>query len=144
MQDLNKTKHCVYRLDYHVVFVVKYRRKCITDEIGLFLIEECKKIVEKNNGVLVEGKSDCDHIHILISMPPSVRMSDVIGSLKNSTSRMVRKTYPEHLSKYLYGESFWSDSYYIATTGGANIETIRQYIENQGKPKRKYQKAIRT
>ena len=78
--------------------MVKYRRKCITDEIGMFLIEECKKIVEKNNGILVEGKSDGDHIHILISMPPSVKMSDIIGALKNSTSRMVRKTYSEHLS----------------------------------------------
>ena len=53
---------------------------------------------------------------------------------------MVRKEYAEHLNKFLWGHSFWSDSYYIGTTGGANLDTIQKYIENQGKPKRKYSK----
>ena len=141
---MNKGKHCVFQLDYHIVLVVKYRKKCLTKEIGDDIILKCKELVELNDGTLTEGNHDVDHIHLLVSLPPKICLSSFMGSLKNTTSRYVRKKYSSYLSKYLYGDSFWSDSYYVSTTGGASIETIKKYIENQGKPKRKYVKAQRT
>lgn len=141
---LQKGKHCVYDLNFHLVLVVKYRKKCINQEIGDFLISECKRLIEMYNGMLTEGNYDMDHIHLLISMPPTCKMDNFVGMLKNTLSRNVRKQYGEYLQQYLYGDSFWSDSYYLGTTGGANLETIRQYIEYQGQPKRKYIRANKT
>ena len=139
---LGKKRHCVYELTFHAVLVVKYRKKCITKEIGQYLIERSKIVIEKNGGHLIEGNSDIDHIHLLMSLQPDINLSNFMGSLKNTTSRMVRKEYNEHLNKYLWGESFWSESYYLGTTGGASLDVIQKYIEDQGKPKRKYSKRI--
>ena len=61
-----------------------------------------------------------------------------IGLMKQVTARLVRKNYREYLKDYLWGDSFWSDSYYLGSTGGANLEVIEEYIKKQGQPKRKY------
>ena len=137
-----KKRHCVYELTFHAVLVVKYRKKCITKEIGEYLIKRSEIVIEKNGGHLIEGNSDIDHIHLLLSLQPDLNLSNFMGSLKNTTSRMVRKKYKEYLDKYLWKESFWSDSYYLGTTGGASLDIIQKYIEDQGKPKRKYTKRI--
>lgn len=92
------------------------------------------------NGSLTEGNHDKDHIHLLLDMPPTCKMDDFIGMLKNTLARNVKKRYGDYLEQYLYGSSFWSDSYYLSTTGGANLDTVKQYIEQQGQPKRKYTK----
>jgi putative transposase len=138
--EMKKGNHSVYCLTYHVVFVVKYRKKCITPEIGNYLLDNAKRLLQLWDGELIEGNTDQDHIHLLISMNPKYELARYIGVLKNSLARNVRKQYGEYLKQFLWGESFWSDSYYIATTGGVNLDTIQKYIENQGKPKRKYTK----
>ena len=143
-QQLDKKRHCVFRLTFHAVLVVKYRRKCITQEIGQYLIDRSRVVIEANGGELIEGNSDIDHIHLLFSLQPDVNLSHFMASLKNTTSRMVRKTYGEYLSNYLYKDSFWSDSFYLSTTGGASIDVVQKYIENQGKPKRKYVKRAKS
>ena len=139
-QNLDKKRHCVFKLTFHAVLVVKYRRKCITEEIGQYLIDRSRVIIEANGGELIEGNSDIDHIHLLFSLQPDVNLSHFMASLKNTTSRMVRKTYGDYLSIYLHKDSFWSDRFYLSTTGGASIDVIQKYIEDQGKPKRKYVK----
>jgi putative transposase len=119
---------------------VKYRKKCITPEIGNYLLDNAKRLLQLWDGELIEGNTDQDHIHLLISMNPKYELARYIGVLKNSLARNVRNQYSEYLKQFLWGDSFWSDSYYIATTGGVNLDTIQKYIENQGKPKRKYTK----
>jgi putative transposase len=136
--EMKKGNHSVYCLTYHVVFVVKYRKKCITPEIGNYLLDNAKRLLQLWDGELIEGNTDQDHIHLLISMNPKYELARYIGVLKNSLARNVRNQYSEYLKQFLWGDSFWSDSYYIATTGGVNLDTIQKYIENQGKPKRKY------
>jgi putative transposase len=138
--EMKKGNHSVYCLTYHVVFVVKYRKKCITPEIGNYLLDNAKRLLQLWDGELIEGNTDQDHIHLLISMNPKYELARYIGVLKNSLARNVRNQYSEYLKQFLWGDSFWSDSYYIATTGGVNLDTIQKYIENQGKPKRKYTK----
>ena len=136
--EANRNKHCVYRLDYHIVFVVKYRRKCINDEIGAVLINEAKRIAELKGGVLIEGNHDIDHVHLLVSLPPNLNLADVIGTMKMAMSKVVRNRYGDYLKQHLWGDAFWTTSYYVATTGGANLETIRKYVESQGtKPRTK-------
>ena len=140
MTEYHKLRHCVYRLDYHIVLVVKYRKQCITDEIGTFLVDRSRIVAEAFGGDLIEGKADLDHLHLVISLPPAVCISDFVASLKNTTSRMVRKQYAEYLKQYLWGNSFWTDSYFISSTGGAALDIIMKYVESQGNPKRAYRK----
>ena len=75
---------------------------------------------------------EADHIHLLISAPPQICLSNVINSLKTSTSRLVRKQFAEELKPYYWKPYFWSRSYLILTSGGAPIEVIRKYIQEQG------------
>ena len=135
--DVKKSAHCAYILCYHVVFVVKYRRKCITDEIGAYLIEVAERVLRQWGCELIEGKSDQDHLHLLLTLDQVHPIGDRIGTLKNTTSRMVRKRYGDQIKKYLWKDSFWSDGYFISTTGGAGADTIKRYIEEQGKERKK-------
>ncbi|MCC2256184.1 IS200/IS605 family transposase [Ruminococcus sp. CLA-AA-H200] len=91
--------------------------------------------------------TDMDHIHLLVSLPPSAAPSVVVRTLKTQLSREVREQYTDHVRKYLYGENcpFWSSSYFIATTGSVSMETVKAYIDGQRTDahKRKYEKTGR-
>jgi putative transposase len=74
-----------------------------------------------------------DHIHLMISTKPTAQLTKIVNMLKGISSRTIRKEYENELSDILYGDSFWSDSYYIATAGNVSVDTIYKYIENQRK-----------
>ena len=135
-----KNRHSITQLTYHLVLVVKYRRNCINTELGNFLVENSRRLIRQKGGIFMEGNCDGDHMHVLMAMPPNVNMSDFVSSMKNTLSRLVHRDFGEYLKPYLWGEAFWSNSYYLGTTGGATLDVIRKYIEDQGKPKRKYVK----
>ena len=129
----NKNCHSLYNLEYHLILVTKYRKKCISPEIMSFLRKECKRLLTLQKIELLEMNGEADHIHLLISAPPQICLSNVINSLKTSTSRLVRKQFAEELKPYYWKPYFWSRSYLILTSGGAPIEVIRKYIQEQGK-----------
>ncbi len=95
-------------------------------------------VLKENRGSLIEANSDRDHIHLLIEVHPGNNLAKLIGVIKGITSHGIREKYSAKISSYLWGSSFWSDSYFIASTGGVSISVLKQYIENQGKPKFKY------
>ena len=128
--------HSVYNRTYHLVLVVKYRRKCISDEIGLFLVEEASRIVAGWGGTVLEGKADRDHLHLMVCLPPKYSLSSRIGTLKQLLGKAVRNKYQSYISRFLWGDSFWSDSYYIASVGDVNQEKVAEYIRNQGSDRR--------
>ena len=133
--------HSVYKLTYHVIFVTKYRKKVITDEIGDFMKNYAAYLCGRMNSELISAETDVDHMHLLISMPPDVAPVKLINSLKSQLSKEVRNTYRSHVEKYLWGDSpFWSASYFCATTGSVSLETVKKYIEEQRteEHKRKY------
>ena len=135
MDDLNRKRHAVYKLTYHAVFVIKYRRR-VMRQYATHLIEQCYQ------GKLLELNGEPDHIHILFELPATAAPSVVVCSLKTQLSKEVRAKFWDEIKDKLWKDSFWSDSYFITTTGGANIETLERYIQDQGieKPKRKYTK----
>ena len=135
---IRRERHRVWSLSYHAIFVVKYRKPCITDEIADFLLDEMRHLLEGWGGELIEGKADRDHLHLLFSLPPDKELARYIGLMKQVSARQVRKKYKEQLKEYLWRDSFWTDSYYLGSTGGANLEVIEEYIKKQGQPKRKY------
>lgn len=143
MEEYRRNRHAVYKLTYHAVFVIKYRRKVISDEVmecirnyASYLIEKCYE------GELIELNGEEDHVHILFELPTTATPSVVVCSLKTQLSKEVRRKYGDQIRDKLWRDSFWSDSYFLTTTGGANIETIEKYIQDQGieKPKRPYTK----
>lgn len=129
---LDKTQHSVYKLTYHLVLVVKYRRKVINTPIYNRLITIFNNIGSKYNIEIIEANFESDHIHILFKSHPNVNLQKFVNSYKSASSRLIKKEYPE-IKKQLWNAQFWKIGYFITTTGGASIETIKQYIENQSR-----------
>ena len=132
--DLRRGRHVVYNLHVHLVFVAKYRGKVFTKEIlgdmrGIF-----ESVCTDFEAQLVEFDGEDDHVHLLVNYPPKVSISKLVNSLKGVSSRMIRqKNYPS-IKQKLWGGALWSPSYFAGSCGGAPIEIIRQYIEQQKTP----------
>lgn len=131
MHELDNNNHSVFSLNYHLVLVVKYRRKVIDDTISDRLKDIFVKISPSYNISVVEWNHDIDHIHILFKAQPNSELSKFINAYKSASSRLIKKEFPQIRSK-LWKEYFWSRSFCLITTGGANIETIKKYIQSQG------------
>ncbi len=128
---LDNNNHSVFLMYYHLVFVVKYRRKVIDDQISGRLKEIFEYISPSYNISLQEWNHDSDHIHILFKGQPNSELSKFINAYKSASSRLIKKEYPRITDK-LWKEAFWSKSFCLLTTGGAPIEVIKKYIEKQG------------
>lgn len=125
--------HCVYDLQYHLVLVTKYRKKCLTGE----LLEELNTIfadlAQKWDCEIREFGGEADHVHLLLSAHPSLELSRLINNWKTISSRLLRKKYPKQLGKYYLKPALWTRAYCLLSSGGATIETIQNYIKKQGK-----------
>jgi len=118
-------------MHYHLILVVKYRRKVIDEEISNRLKEIFERIQPKYNITLQEWNHDKDHIHVLFKGNPNTEISKFINAYKSASSRLIKKEYPQ-IRKQLWKEYFWSRSFCLLTSGGAPIEVIKKYIEQQG------------
>ena len=129
-QKLDKTQHSVYKLTYHLVLVIKYRRKVINTSIYNRLMDIFRYIGLKYDIVVLESNFESAHIHILFKSSPNINLQKFVNSYKSASSRLIKKEYPE-IKEKLWKSHFWKIGYFITTTGGANIETVKQYIEKQ-------------
>ncbi len=129
--ELDNNNHSVFLMYYHLVFVVKYRRKVIDEPISGRLKEIFEYISPSYNISLQEWNHDSDHIHILFKGQPNSELSKFINAYKSASSRLIKKEYPKITDK-LWKEAFWSKSFCLLTTGGVSIEAIKKYIEKQG------------
>ena len=132
--DLDNNTHSVFLLQYHLVFVVKYRRQVFDDGISSRAKEIFEYIAPNYNITLEEWNHDKDHIHILFKAHPNTEISKFINAYKSASSRLLKKEFPQIRQK-LWKEHFWSQSFCLLSAGGAPIEVIRQYIETQGENK---------
>ena len=128
---LRSNNHSVFAIHFHLILVVKYRKKVITDAISNRLKDIFSYIEDDYNITLEEWNHDIDHVHILFRSHPNTNISKFINAYKSASSRLIKKEYPSIRTK-LYKEAFWSQSFCLISTGGANIETIKKYIESQG------------
>ncbi len=131
---LDNNNHSVFLMYYHLVLVVKYRRKVIDDDISLRLKEIFEYISSGYNICLQEWNHDKDHVHILFKAQPNSELSKFINAYKSASSRLVKKEYPQ-VRENLWKEYFWARSFCLLTTGGAPVEVIKRYIESQGEVK---------
>lgn len=131
---LDTNAHSVFLLHYHLILVVEYRRQVFTDEISERAKEIFSYIAPSYKIELVEWNHDKDHVHILFKGQPKTEMSKFINAYKSASSRLLKKEFPIIRQK-LWKEMFWSQSFCLLSSGGAPIEVIKEYIENQGQKK---------
>lgn len=131
MNNLDHNGHSVYLLYYHLIMVVKYRRKVIDDDISSRAKEIFSYIACRYGIELEEWNHDRDHVHVMFRAQPKTEISKFINAYKSASSRLLKKEYPKIREK-LWKGAFWSQSFCLLTTGGAPVETIRAYIESQG------------
>lgn len=132
MYKLDKSTNSVYSLNYHFIAVVKYRRKIfIDDDIVEDLKQIVKQISDEYSVEILEQECGDDHIHILFRAKPTLIFKDYIQALKGRSARYLRSKYSDRLKGILWGEHFWSPSYFLATTGNVTIDVLKEYVENQ-------------
>lgn len=129
---LDSNNHSVFLLHYHLVMCIKYRRKVIDNSISNRLKEIFVDIAPNYGVELLEWNHDIDHVHLLFKAKPNTEISKLLNAYKSASSRRIKNEFPS-IRKYLWKEYFWSKSYCLVTTGGAPLEVVKQYIENQGK-----------
>ena len=129
--ELDSNNHSVFLMYYHLILVIKYRRKVIDDEISKRLKEIFEKICLNYNIFIQEWNHDIDHVHILFKGHPNSELSKFINAYKSASSRLIKKEFC-YISEKLWEEHFWARSFCLLTTGGAPIEVIKKYIESQG------------
>lgn len=135
--DFNTGRHVVFVLHAHLVFSTKYRRGVLTDRVRDFLHPVMAKICTDFEAELEAFYGEDDHVHLLISYPPKVALSTLVNSLKGASSRLIRKERFPEVSSRLWGDHFWSPSYCVVSCGGAPLDVIKRYLEQQRAPDRK-------
>jgi len=124
----------VYSLSIHLVFVSKYRRKVIDAVMLARLKEIFADTCMKWDCELSEFNGEQDHCHLLVAINPKVLISSFANNLKTVSSRLIRKEFPDRCAQFYKKPVFWKIGYFVSSTGGANLETIKRYIQNQDSP----------
>lgn len=130
MYPINKARHSAYLLHAHIVFVTKYRRKVLGDLHLARLAEVAAEVCRDFDAELKEVDGEADHIHLLIEYGPKVQLTKIINSLKAVTSRRLRSEFNDLREAYSK-PVLWSRSYFVSSCGGAPLEVVAQYIQNQ-------------
>ena len=128
---LDNNAHSVFLLHYHLILVIKYRRRVFDNLISSRAKEIFECIAPNYHITLMEWNYDADHIHILFRAHPKTEISKFINAYKSASSRLIKKEFPEVRQK-LWNEYFWSQSFCLITAGGAPLTVLKQYIESQG------------
>ena len=125
-------RHNKTLLLYHIVFPIKYRKKVITDAIGISLKNICMEISEQYEISFIEIGYECEHVHFLLQSIPTYSVSELVIKLKSLTARELFIRHPD-IKKQLWGGSFWTSGYYANTVGlYGSQEVIQTYVSNQG------------
>ena len=127
--EIKKLEHSSYRCQYHIVFAPKYRRKVIYGELKADIGKILRKLCNEKKVEIIEAEACADHIHMLVSIPPYLSISQFMGYIKSKSALMI---FDRHANlKYKYGNRhFWATGYFVDTVG-KNEKIIKEYIRNQ-------------
>ena len=134
-REYHTKKHCKYMIKLHIIFVTKYRKGLLTGEIDDNIKQIIYDISKKEDSLFsIESmETDQDHVHMLVDVDPSVSATSIVSRIKQMSTIEIWKKHGEELKKSYWKENtFWSDGYFVCSTGDANMETIKKYIEEQG------------
>ena len=127
-----KGSHTVYDLKYHIVWITKYRKPILRGEIAKHLRELVRQTCASLDVEIVSGHVATDHVHLLVSVPPHLAVSELVQRLKGRTSRLMLMAFDE-LKRQFWGRHLWARGYFVASSGNVTDEVIKQYIEAQEK-----------
>jgi putative transposase len=134
INEIRSGRHCKFNLHVHLVFVAKYRKKIFNKTASYILNMIFSKVCDDFGAALVEMEAEHDHVHLLIEYPPKIAIVTLVNSLKGVSSRLLRKHLPD-ITKHYWKGFLWSPSYFAASYGGAPINIVKQYIQQQNVPK---------
>jgi len=124
-------RYCVFKNYVHLIFVTKYRRGCLDavmlDKLDTVFQETCEQL----GCELLECNGEADHVHLLVAVPPKVAVANLVGKLKGKSAYILRKEFGRRLRGKVSRTHLWSPSYCAVSCGGATLEVIKKYIENQ-------------
>ena len=128
---IRRTKHAVYDLKYHVVWIPKYRKDILGKEISDYLKATFNKIAEEYGFRIDTMEVVEDHVHIFVEVPPRYSPAQVVQIMKSISAREVFKAFPD-LRKQLWAGELWNDGYFVRSVGDeVTADVIRKYIEYQ-------------
>jgi putative transposase len=125
---LKSNNNVTYSCTYHVVWCPKYRRKVLVDGIDERLKEILSEVATETRCDLIELEVMPDHVHVLIGVDPQFGIHSLVKLMKGRSSRLLRQEFPKLKSRL---PTLWTNSYFVATVGGAPLSVVKQYIENQ-------------
>ena len=136
MGKYRKLSHVVYKCDYHIVWVPKYRYRILTGKIKRLLEEDIRLLCEWKRCEIEEMSVQADHVHLVVSIPPKVSVSQLMGTLKGKLAIKLFKTYPEMKQKRYWGNHFWARGYFVSTVG-IDEDLIKRYVSHQEEQEKK-------
>ena len=122
------TRYSTYACEYHIIWCTKYRRSVLSSEIQNRLKTLILASQETYDFIVRGVETMPDHVHLLISIPPTEAVGILIGKVKGMTAKVLREEFP-HLKSRL--PNLWTRSYFVAFTGGVTLQVLKQYVENQ-------------
>ncbi len=131
-----KLSHVVYKCDYHIVWTPKYRYRVLFGEVKSLVENDIRMLCERKRVEVIELNVQIDHVHVVVSIPPKVSVSVLMGTLKGKLAIKLFKSYPKLKQKPYWGNHFWSRGYFV-TTVGVDEEIIRRYVKYQEKEDKK-------
>ena len=142
MSKYKKLAHVIYKCDYHIVWVPKYRLRILTGPIKDLVNSDIRMLCEWKNSEVVELNVQADHIHLVVSVPPKVSISSLMGVLKGKIAIKLFKSYPGLKKKPYWGNHFWARGYFVSTVG-LDEEMIKKYVKHQEKEEKKVEEQQR-
>lgn len=121
-------RNVVYSCKYHVVWCPKYRRPVLVDDVDTRLVEILHQVATELQSEIIELEVMPNHVHLLCEVDPQFGIHRLVKRLKGRSSRLLREEFAWLKSRL---PTLWTNSYFVSTVGGAPLEAIKQYIENQ-------------
>jgi len=127
--DESSLSHTRWKCQYHIVFIPKYRKKVMYGQVKADIREIIKVLCNYKKVEIIEGAICSDHVHLYVSIPPKLCISDFMGYLKGKSALMIHDKHPEMANKW--NREFWARGYYVATVGNITEEAMKRYIQEQ-------------
>ncbi len=127
-------KFRVFKNFIHLVFVTKYRRGVLTQDMLQQLEEVFHETCEQMEAELLEFGGEDDHVHLMVACPPKLAVANLVGKLKGKSSYVLRKEFWSHIKTKLWGDHFWSPSYCVVSCGGVPLDIVKEYLASQRTP----------
>ena len=128
MKKYRKGSHTVYDLKVHLVWATKYRYRVLTKEVGHRIRDLIAQVCESNDIEIIKGRVSKDHVHLYISYPPKLAVSEIVRRIKGRTSRKIQEEFPQ-LHKQYWGKHFWGIGYAAFSSGTITDAMIREYLD---------------